>query len=79
MREFTYARAETLDDAAGQLDATASVIAGGTNLLDLMKLQVMTPEKVVDITRLPDLSEISAEGEGLRIGALVTTERNVSL
>ena len=75
MREFTYARAETLDDAAGQLDATASVIAGGTNLLDLMKLQVMTPDKVVDITRLPELSEISAEGEGLRIGALVTNSQ----
>ncbi len=72
MREFTYARAETLEDAAGKLDASASIIAGGTNLLDLMKLQVMTPETVVDISRLPGLSEIEAEGEGLRIGALVT-------
>ncbi len=49
----------------------ARYIAGGTNLLDLMKLQVETPEKLVDISRL-DLATIEdAEGGGLLIGALV--------
>lgn len=71
MRAFDYTRAESLDQAAAALDPAASVIAGGTNLLDLMKLQVMTPERVVDITRLPGLDAIEPEGEGLRLGALV--------
>ncbi|NIZ09518.1 xanthine dehydrogenase family protein subunit M [Pseudooceanicola sp. HF7] len=67
MRPFDYQRATSFDDvSAGQ------IIAGGTNLLDLMKIQVMTPDTLVDITRLEGLSEIQAEGEGLRIGALVT-------
>lgn len=49
----------------------ATIIAGGTNLLDLMKLEVMAPQALVDINRL-DLGDIDeAEGGGLRIGALV--------
>ncbi|NCO99300.1 MAG: xanthine dehydrogenase family protein subunit M [Sphingomonadales bacterium] len=52
--------------------ADATYIAGGTNLLDLMKLEVMAPDKLVDINRL-DLSEIRVTDDGgLRIGALVT-------
>ncbi len=49
----------------------AMAIAGGTNLLDLMKLQVETPDQLVDINRL-SLGGIEAEGGGLRIGALVS-------
>ncbi|MBP0484153.1 FAD binding domain-containing protein [Sagittula salina] len=67
MRPFDYSRADSAKDVAG-----AQIIAGGTNLLDLMKIQVMTPEKLVDITRLSELTGISAEGDRLRIGALVT-------
>src|SRR6202007_581863 len=49
----------------------AKIIAGGTNLLDLMKLQVETPSQLVDINRLPlDKIEETSEG-GLRVGALV--------
>lgn len=66
MRPFTYHRATSLAD----LPAGATIIAGGTNLLDLMKHEVMAPEALVDITRL-DLDRIEPEGEGLRIGALV--------
>lgn len=69
MRPFDYIRAEATDDAAL---ASGQIIAGGTNLLDLMKIQVMTPDKLVDITRIDGLSEIAPEGDGLRIGALVT-------
>ncbi len=73
MKPFDYARAgdtaEAVREASGQGRA---FIAGGTNLLDLMKLEVMAPDKLVDINRL-DLKQITAAREGgLRIGALVT-------
>ncbi len=74
MRGFTYQRATSPQDAAqGVLSApNATFIAGGTNLLDLMKLQVTTPRHIVDVTRL-DLKRIDpTPAGGLRIGALVT-------
>ncbi|MBB5715691.1 FAD binding domain-containing protein [Sphingomonas aerophila] len=74
MKPFTYTRAKTPAEAAAAVAGTpgAKFIAGGTNLLDLMKLQVETPTHLVDIqdTGL-DRIEKSADG-GLRIGALVT-------
>ncbi|MDR7124264.1 xanthine dehydrogenase family protein subunit M [Pseudotabrizicola sp. 4114] len=66
MKPFTYHRAQTLTDRPDG----ATIIAGGTNLLDLMKHEVMTPEALLDITAL-DLNRLEAQGEGLRIGALV--------
>ena len=74
MKAFTYQRATSPQDAAqGVLSAPdGTFIAGGTNLLDLMKLQVTTPTHVVDVTRL-DLKRIDATPDGgLRIGTLVT-------
>lgn len=72
MRPFDYTRAETAEAAASKADESARFIAGGTNLLDLMKLEIEAPEKLIDITRLP-LREIDKTEEGgLRIGALVT-------
>jgi xanthine dehydrogenase YagS FAD-binding subunit len=70
---FQYERADTAETAARDAAADgAKFIAGGTNLLDLMKLQVETPERLVDITRL-DLSRIETrEDGGLTVGALVT-------
>ncbi|MEP9400424.1 xanthine dehydrogenase family protein subunit M [Sphingomonas sp. VNH70] len=72
MKIFDYARADTAETAvkeAAQPDTR--FIAGGTNLLDLMKLQVETPARLVDISRLP-LSDIEETDDGgLRIGALV--------
>lgn len=72
MKTFTYERAGTPEEAVRDVDTdSAKFIAGGTNLLDLMKLQVETPGKLVDISRLP-LGEIEdTEDGGLRIGALV--------
>ncbi|WP_203309656.1 FAD binding domain-containing protein [Sphingomonas beigongshangi] len=72
MKTFTYEKATTVDEAVRDIDrAGAKFIAGGTNLLDLMKLQVETPDKLVDISRLP-LGEIEErEDGGLTIGALV--------
>ena len=71
MKPFDYIRAEDQDQASEAGARGATIIAGGTNLLDLMKLQVMTPDRIVDITRL-DLREIEDHEGGLRIGALVT-------
>jgi xanthine dehydrogenase YagS FAD-binding subunit len=72
MRSFEYARAATPDAAVKQAGgAGARFIAGGTNLLDLMKLEIETPEKLIDISRL-DLAEIADTADGgLSIGALV--------
>ena len=73
MKRFEYIRA--LEPQQAVMFATpseASFIAGGTNLLDLMKFEIETPNKLVDITRLNlEQVETTAEG-GLRIGALVT-------
>jgi xanthine dehydrogenase YagS FAD-binding subunit len=72
MKAFTYERVNSLAQAAaGLAKPGAKVIAGGTNLLDLMKLQVETPTQLIDINRLPlDRIEDTPEG-GLRIGTLV--------
>lgn len=78
MKAFTYERAETPAEAVAAVARTpgARFIAGGTNLLDLMKLGIETPPHLVDINRLGlDAIEPTDEG-GLRIGALV---RNTDL
>lgn len=71
MRPFQYQRATELGEAAKAAGEGAVLLAGGTNLLDLMKHEIMAPGKVVDISRL-DLGGIEeTEDGGLRIGALV--------
>jgi xanthine dehydrogenase YagS FAD-binding subunit len=72
MKAFTYQRAETIEQAAAAaVRPDTKIIAGGTNLLDLMKLQVETPSRLVDINRLSlDKIDETADG-GLRIGTLV--------
>jgi len=70
---FHYARAGDVADAVRQISASpgAKFIAGGTNLVDLMKMDVEQPSKLIDVSRLPLTKvEPTAEG-GLRIGALV--------
>jgi xanthine dehydrogenase YagS FAD-binding subunit len=75
MREFAYRR---VDSAASYLASgsalTTSIIAGGTTLLDLMKLDVMQPQMLVDINGLsasPDFGAIDVGPGGVRIGAMV--------
>jgi xanthine dehydrogenase YagS FAD-binding subunit len=78
MKAFTYERAKSPADAAAIVSRTqgARFIAGGTNLLDLMKLEIETPPHLVDVNGLQlDKIEKTKEG-GLRIGALV---RNTDL
>ncbi|ASP95704.1 FAD binding domain-containing protein [Sinorhizobium meliloti] len=78
MRAFSYERVSSIEAAARAAAATdgAKFIAGGTNLLDLMKLEIETPTHLVDVNGLGlDRIEATPEG-GLRIGALV---RNTDL
>lgn len=78
MKPFSYERARTPAEAAAAVvrQPDAKFIAGGTNLLDLMKLQIETPAHLIDVNPLGlDRIEPTPEG-GLRIGALV---RNTDL
>ena len=74
MKSFTYERASTPAEAAKAAAKTpgSRFIAGGTNLLDLMKLQIETPPHLIDVNTLKlDRIEDTPDG-GVRIGALVT-------
>ena len=78
MKQFTYERATTpaAAAAAASRNASARFIAGGTNLLDLMKLEIETPTHLIDVNGLGlDKIETTSDG-GLRIGAMV---RNTDL
>ena len=78
MRSFTYERAQSPYEAAAAAGRVrgAKFVAGGTNLIDLMKLEIETPQHLIDVNGLAlDKIEPTAEG-GLRIGALV---RNTDL
>jgi xanthine dehydrogenase YagS FAD-binding subunit len=71
MEPFTYQRAQDLEAAIAAIGPEAKFLAGGTNLLDLMKGGVERPVKLVDITRLPLAAIEDAQEGGLRIGAMV--------
>jgi xanthine dehydrogenase YagS FAD-binding subunit len=78
MKQFTYERAASPAEAASKAagNQNAKFIAGGTNLLDLMKLEIESPTHLIDVNGL-DLDKIEAsENGGVRIGALV---RNTDL
>ena len=78
MKAFTYERAKTPTEAASAAvrNPGAKFIAGGTNLLDLMKLQIETPQHLIDVNGL-GLDKITPTSDGgLRVGALV---RNTDL
>jgi xanthine dehydrogenase YagS FAD-binding subunit len=73
MINFQYARANDIADAVRLIaaDHTAKFIAGGTNLIDLMKADVERPSRLIDISRLPLRKVEETPDGGLRIGALV--------
>jgi xanthine dehydrogenase YagS FAD-binding subunit len=74
MNPFSYTRATNVAAAVHEVaaDEAAVFVAGGTNLIDLMKANVAQPGRLVDITRLPLNRIEELEGGGLRLGALVT-------
>src|ERR1700687_5339142 len=78
MKTFDYVRPTTISEAiAAAAEPGAAYLAGGTNLLDLMKGGIARPNRVVDVTRLPGLDRIEHLPDGgIRVGALV---RNADL
>ncbi len=75
MRPFEYASPETKEQAVGLLTASwgqSEVLAGGTDLLALMKDDIVAPKRLVNIKEISDLSGVSSTSDGLRIGALTT-------
>lgn len=71
MRNFSYSRAASIDEARALATLPAhALLAGGTTLLDLAKCGVAEPETVVDITRLTGLNAIRVDASGAYIGAL---------
>ena len=69
MRSFAYAASSRLEEATSNADDQSAFLAGGTTLVDLMKLDVITPLRVVDINQLP-MRGIKLTSEGLHIRAL---------
>ncbi|MEO8131928.1 MAG: xanthine dehydrogenase family protein subunit M [Bryobacteraceae bacterium] len=77
MQNFEYANPKTIQEATGLLGASwsdANVLAGGTDLISMMKEELATPKRVVNIKGIKDLGGIHKSGSGLRIGATVTFE-----
>ena len=71
MRAFDYLQVTRVDDAVAALGEGTHCLAGGTNLIDLMKGGIEQPRRIVDINRLPLTEVIDTPDGGLRIGALV--------
>ncbi len=75
MNNFSYTKVHTIGEAVKQVsgDVMAQFVAGGTNLIDLMKYQVMNPDALVDLNTIADFHDIQErEDGGLRLGALVS-------
>jgi xanthine dehydrogenase YagS FAD-binding subunit len=75
MRPFEFARSDSLSDAIHAFGATSQYLAGGTTLIDLMKLDVMRPSRVIDINALQENGHgnIEVSADGLRLGAMART------
>lgn len=81
MQAFEYANPTTVKDAVAMLGGSwsdAAILAGGTDLLSLMKDYVMSPKRVVNIKNIKELGGISSKPGGVRIGATVTFDELAS-
>ncbi|HKR60456.1 MAG TPA: FAD binding domain-containing protein [Pyrinomonadaceae bacterium] len=76
MKEFTFERFARASDAASAVAARpgAMFLAGGTTLVDLMKIDVLTPDTVVDVRYL-GMSSIDVSDDAITIGASVTNSQ----
>jgi xanthine dehydrogenase YagS FAD-binding subunit len=76
MRPFAYVQPASITEAIALLDredAQSRLLAGGTDLLTLMKHNISTPDRLIDLKRLPELEDtIEPAGDGIAIGALAT-------
>jgi xanthine dehydrogenase YagS FAD-binding subunit len=68
MKLFTYQRAKSESDA---IQAGGTYLAGGTSLVDLLKIEVLNADRIVDVNQL-DLHKIEADAKGLKLGALAS-------
>ena len=76
MRDFSYHRARSLDDAVRAAKAPEAVLlAGGTSLIDLAKCGVVEPGEIIDISHLTGLDAITVDESGASIGALARMAR----
>ena len=71
-QQFEYSAPKTLDEALGLLAEGAKPLAGGMSLIPMMKLRLASPEHLVDLGRIKDLSYIREQGGELHIGATTT-------
>jgi len=72
---FAYHRADSVPEAVAllaDLGDEAKILAGGLSLVPMMNFRLARPSDLVDVTRIPGLSYLRADGDGLRIGALTT-------
>ena len=77
MRPFEYASPRTEEEAVELLNdhgANTAVLAGGTDLISLMKHDLLAPQRVVDIKNIESLKTVLPDGEGVLVGSLVTLE-----
>src|SRR5438105_9731374 len=77
MQPFEYTNPTTVQEAVGMLGSRwgeADVLAGGTDLISLMKEYLSTPKRVVNIKNIKELGGIQDSKAGLRIGATVTMD-----
>src|SRR5713226_5126016 len=77
MQAFEYANPKTVKEALGLLGTKwgeADILAGGTDLLSLMKDYVHTPKRVVSLSAVKELKGIKGGADGLHIGSMVTIE-----
>lgn len=78
MRDFEFDSPQTLSEAVAVLakhNGSARCLAGGTDLIDHIRTGRMTPERVVDVKKIPELNVLELTAQGLRIGAAVSCAR----
>jgi carbon-monoxide dehydrogenase medium subunit len=78
--KFDYLSPTTLDEALAALSGAdnAKVLSGGMSLIPLMKLRLVRPATVIDISRIPGLDSISDQGDHIEIGAMVRTSETAA-
>ena len=72
MNKFAFVDCATVEEALGQLGDGAAVKAGGIDLLDLMKDDIVSPSKLVNIRNVESLRGITSGTDGLHLGPLST-------
>jgi xanthine dehydrogenase YagS FAD-binding subunit len=75
MKSFAYAHGSTVEEVSAALDGTCRPLAGGTELVRLIKSDLAWPERVVDLKSIPGLDGVERREDGWHFGALVTLSR----